>query len=63
MKINVTYSGKHELPQFETAQSAGMDTTTKPRIPGHRISRATKDLQKQMCVRCGLEPETILHRW
>ena len=25
MKINVTYSGKHELPQFETAQSAGMD--------------------------------------
>ena len=25
MNINVTYSGKHELPQFETAQSAGMD--------------------------------------
>lgn len=25
MKINVIYSGKHELPQFETAQSAGMD--------------------------------------
>jgi dUTP pyrophosphatase len=25
MKINVKYTGKHELPQFETAQSAGMD--------------------------------------
>lgn len=25
MKINVIYSGKHELPQFETLQSAGMD--------------------------------------
>ena len=25
MKINVIYSGKHELPQFETTQSAGMD--------------------------------------
>lgn len=25
MKVNVIYSGKHELPQFETAQSAGMD--------------------------------------
>jgi len=25
MKINVKYTGKHDLPQFETAQSAGMD--------------------------------------
>lgn len=25
MKVNVIYSGKHALPQFETAQSAGMD--------------------------------------
>jgi len=25
MKIKVNYTGKHELPQFETAQSAGMD--------------------------------------
>jgi dUTP pyrophosphatase len=25
MKINVQYTGKHELPQFETPQSAGMD--------------------------------------
>ena len=25
MKIDVIYSGKHALPQFETAQSAGMD--------------------------------------
>jgi len=25
MKINVIYSGKHALPQFETLQSAGMD--------------------------------------
>jgi len=25
MRINVKYIGKHELPQFETAQSAGMD--------------------------------------
>lgn len=25
MRINVKYTGKHELPQFETAQSAGMD--------------------------------------
>ncbi|CAI8433985.1 MAG: Deoxyuridine 5'-triphosphate nucleotidohydrolase [Cryomorphaceae bacterium] len=25
IKINVKYTGKHELPQFETAQSAGMD--------------------------------------
>lgn len=25
MKVNVIYSGKHELPQFETTQSAGMD--------------------------------------
>jgi len=25
MRTNVKYTGKHELPQFETAQSAGMD--------------------------------------
>ena len=25
MTINVIYSGKHALPQFETDQSAGMD--------------------------------------
>ena len=25
MNINVIYSGKHALPQFETDQSAGMD--------------------------------------
>src|SRR6056300_952334 len=25
MRINVKYTGKHELPQFKTAQSAGMD--------------------------------------
>ena len=25
MRINVIYSGKHALPQFETLQSAGMD--------------------------------------
>ena len=25
MKIKVNYTGKHELPQFETAQSAGID--------------------------------------
>ena len=25
MKVNVIYSGKHALPQFETALSAGMD--------------------------------------
>ncbi len=25
MKINVIYTGKHDLPQFETTQSAGMD--------------------------------------
>lgn len=25
MKIKVNYTGKHELPQFETLQSAGMD--------------------------------------
>lgn len=25
MKINVKYTGKHDLPQFETVQSAGMD--------------------------------------
>lgn len=25
MKVNVIYTGKHALPQFETAQSAGMD--------------------------------------
>lgn len=25
MKINVVYTGKHALPQFETLQSAGMD--------------------------------------
>jgi len=33
MKVNVIYSGKHALPQFETAQSAGMDLRANIDVP------------------------------
>ncbi len=33
MKIKVNYTGKHELPQFETAQSAGMDLRANIDVP------------------------------
>ena len=33
MKVNVIYTGKHALPQFETAQSAGMDLRANIDVP------------------------------